>query len=1048
MRLVRTLLVAALSASWAISTPAAAAPRHWNLPPGFAIQQVAGPPLVDRPITAALDNAGRLYVGDSSGSNDPMDQQLKERTHRIIRLEDTDGDGQYDQSRVFADQMMFPEGTMFYDGSLYVAAPPSIWKLTDTDDDGVADQRSEWFRGGTLTGCANDLHGPYRGLDGMIYWCKGAWAEQTHNVNGRPWTTKAAHIFRCRPDGTHLEPVMTGGMDNPVDMAFTPTGDKLFTSTFLVHPSGGQRDGVARALYGAVHGKSNSAVAGHPRTGPLMPVLTHLGAAAPSGLERYDSPWWGADYQHSLFVCQFNTRKVSRHTVTDSGASLQVFDHEFLSTDDVDFHPTDVIADADGSLLVIDTGGWYKICCPTSQLEKADVLGAIYRVRRLDSRPASDPRGRDLVWSELRCGRLWELLADERSFVRRRATQEFVGRVGSAELTRFLTRLARDPATGLGVDSAADRFPPALTRIWTLGQLRTAAAASLVRAWLQHENRHVRKTAAQVVSLNRDAAAVAELRNMLASDVPANQRVAAEALGRIGDAEAADHLLAAAGKADDHDLRHSIVFALIELNDAATVSAGLDNESPGTHAAALIACDQIPGFELAPERVVPLLDASPEILSNASYWLVSRHPEWGPAVAHWLRDQLTASPAEDAVDDAGDPTSKLASLLVRFAGQPPVAELMAQLLLDADVHAQRRAMILQAMARAKPKTTPVAWLDATATLIARRDGELATKAIAALREFSLPDAMHDGLQQALLGVVNDDRRSADARVAALSVLSPWVAQLAAPQFELLANSFHDQAAASRRRAAAEALSRAQLSTVQLREVCSLIEAASPLELNLLLTPFADRADDSLGLQLLGALEKSTALPALQIALLRELLSDCGPPVQAGIEALHQRLNVDLESQRARIQELLEQTAGGDVRRGHAVFHSSKGLCSTCHRLGYGGGSTGPDLSKIGAVRTRADLLESVVYPSLSFVRSYEPVVVLTHDGRAINGLIRDESDAEIRLATGPDQEIRLSKTDVDKVKPSRVSIMPAGLDKQLTMKELADLMAFLESRGK
>ena len=80
--------------------------------------------------------------------------------------------------------MMFPEGTMWFAGSLYVAAPPSIWKLTDTDDDGVADQREEWFAGKTLTGCANDLHGPYAGPDGWIYWCKGAFAEQTYDRPG------------------------------------------------------------------------------------------------------------------------------------------------------------------------------------------------------------------------------------------------------------------------------------------------------------------------------------------------------------------------------------------------------------------------------------------------------------------------------------------------------------------------------------------------------------------------------------------------------------------------------------------------------------------------------------------------------------------------------------------------------------------------------------------------------------------------------------------------------------------------------------------------
>ena len=150
-----------------------------TVPAGFEIRRVAGPPLVNRPIVADFDDDGHLYVADSSGSNDPVEKQLAEKPHRILRLEDRDGDGTFDASTVFADHMMLPEGAMWFDGSLYVAAPPSIWKLTDADGDGVADRREEWFQGKTLTHCANDLHGPYLGPDGWIYWTKGAFAEQT-----------------------------------------------------------------------------------------------------------------------------------------------------------------------------------------------------------------------------------------------------------------------------------------------------------------------------------------------------------------------------------------------------------------------------------------------------------------------------------------------------------------------------------------------------------------------------------------------------------------------------------------------------------------------------------------------------------------------------------------------------------------------------------------------------------------------------------------------------------------------------------------------------
>ena len=376
----------------------------FKIPDGFLIERIGGPPLVDRPITAAFDGEGRLYVADSSGSNDNVKKQLAEKPHRIVRLEDSNGDGKFDKRTIFADRMMFPEGTMWHDGSLYVAAPPSIWKLTDTNGDGVADQRIEWFAGKTLTGCANDLHGPYLGLDGWIYWCKGAFAEQTYVRPGKsPFVTRAAHIFRCRPDGTGIEPVMTGGMDNPVDVVFTPGGERIFTTTFLVNPGGGERDGLIHAIYGGIYGKVHDQIfdSSHRWTGPeVMPVLLHMGPAAPCGLTRYESNAFGNAYEDNLFACYFNLHKVSRHVLVPRGATFTTKDEDFVTSSNLDFHPTDVLEDADGSLVIVDTGGWYKLCCPTSQLQKPDVLGAIYRVRRgcAQARGSSGLAALEAVW--------------------------------------------------------------------------------------------------------------------------------------------------------------------------------------------------------------------------------------------------------------------------------------------------------------------------------------------------------------------------------------------------------------------------------------------------------------------------------------------------------------------------------------------------------------------------------------------------------------------------------------------------------------------------
>src|SRR5207244_1421833 len=130
---------------------------------------------------------------------------------------------------------------------------------------------------------------------------------------------------------------------------------------------------------------------------------------------------------------------------------------------------------------------------------------------------------------------------------------------------------------------------------------------------------------------------------------------------------------------------------------------------------------------------------------------------------------------------------------------------------------------------------------------------------------------------------------------------------------------------------------------------------------------------------------------------------------------------------------------GDIRRGQAVFNNSKAACVTCHAIGYLGGKVGPDLTRIGSIRTDRDLLEAIVFPSASFVRGYEPVLVVTTNGKNHNGILRKESADEIILVLGADQEVRIARSDIEEMQPGRISVMPSGLDQQLSRQDIADL---------
>ena len=136
---------------------------------------------------------------------------------------------------------------------------------------------------------------------------------------------------------------------------------------------------------------------------------------------------------------------------------------------------------------------------------------------------------------------------------------------------------------------------------------------------------------------------------------------------------------------------------------------------------------------------------------------------------------------------------------------------------------------------------------------------------------------------------------------------------------------------------------------------------------------------------------------------------------------------------------------GDVARGKAVFFAQRAACSACHRVSGEGGAIGPDLSTIARVRTRRDLLESVVDPGTTIANGFETYAVLTTEGRALEGVIQRATARAIVLRNTQRGETIVSRDEIQQLSRQTSSIMPDGLDRALTPQQLSDLLAFLVS---
>lgn len=136
----------------------------FELAPGFQMEILASEPLVMDPVDMEIDEFGRLYVVEMPGY--PID---KSGTGRITLLTDTDEDGIMDQRTIFADNLVLPNGILRWEKGVLITDAPDVLYLEDTDGDGVADLREVVMTGFSLSNPHVNVNNPVYGLDNWIH---------------------------------------------------------------------------------------------------------------------------------------------------------------------------------------------------------------------------------------------------------------------------------------------------------------------------------------------------------------------------------------------------------------------------------------------------------------------------------------------------------------------------------------------------------------------------------------------------------------------------------------------------------------------------------------------------------------------------------------------------------------------------------------------------------------------------------------------------------------------------------------------------------------
>ncbi|PPK85481.1 putative membrane-bound dehydrogenase-like protein [Neolewinella xylanilytica] len=967
-------------------------------------------------------------------------------------VEDRSGNGVADHAKLYIEDFNeevtdVTNGVEYADGQVYISVGPDLWKTSDTDADGIADEKESLSHGWIvhIGFGGHGMSGVTVGPQGRIWWGGGDVGMNVIDKDGQEHKyPNEGTIVRCDPDGTNFE-VFAHGLRNTHEFVFDDLGNLISEDNDGDHS--GESERLVYLIDGSDSGWRINWQFGkytdpdnndykvwmeermyEPRWEGqaayfLPPIQNYVNG--PTGFVYNPGTALGPEYYRHFFVAEFRgnpaNSPVHAFTLEPEGAGFKLGStREVVSG----LLPTGIDFGADGALYVADwINGWNPK--QEGRIWKLDVPGGADTPIRQEVK-----RLLNLQLSELGLDTLAVLLAHQDQRVRKNAQFELVKRGNDGYLT-LLNTARKDP----------DQFAR-IHGLWGMAQMARAEPgyADELASFLVDNDPEIVAQAAKMIGDVRFEGAGTELIDLLEREEPRVVFMATEALGRTENKDAVQPILDMIERNDDEDvyLRMAGMIALGRIGQTEPLVALQDSPSRALRTAAVVALRRMESPEIArfldDEEEYIVAEAARGINDDLSI------PDALPALAATLDDpRFTSEPLLRRAINAN----------VRVGGQESVERLVAYAN-RGNAPAELRAEAISALAvwahpsvfdRVDGRYRGEFEQDSTvaAAALAPRIAGLMTRGDEAVRLAAIEAAGKLNLEATIpqLTQLLATDRSTLVRTEALNALH----QLGAPDLDRnLETALADRDGNVRARAleilpsSGISEDRSVLLYDKVLQRGTVVEQQAAL---LGLSQIKGESVDALFADLLDRLEADNIPTEVKLDLAEAVEQHGNPQLNAILTDYAGTVDGDLGLYAFALE-------GGNAERGRNLFYRNESAqCVRCHAIFEYGGNVGPGLEGIADQLSQRQLLEALIRPSARLAPGYETILVTLNDGTVTAGTVMRRTPEEITLKIGKEDIQTIQRSDIAE-EETVPSSMPS-MEERLNRREIRDLVAFLSS---